>query len=69
MINDPIVSEVRKIRDSLAAECDYNLHTYFEMLRKEDSKLARKESKATSSRSKRDKSEQSAPAAARASRR
>ena len=62
MINDPIVNEVRKIRDHIASECNYDLHTYFEMLRNEDAKLAEKKSKDKSFYSERDKSEQSCSA-------
>ena len=45
MIDDPIINEVRRIREKLASECNDNLHTYFEMLRKEDSKMAQEKSK------------------------
>ena len=33
MINDPIVEEVRKIREQLFAEADYDLGKYVESLR------------------------------------
>jgi hypothetical protein len=33
MIHDPIVAEVRKARAKIAAECGYDLHTYFERQR------------------------------------
>ncbi len=49
MVDDPIVNEVRKIRDHLASESNYNLHTYFEMLRMEDSKRAEEKSNVISS--------------------
>lgn len=51
MTDDPIVNEVRKIRDQIASECNYDLHTYFEMLRNEESGPADKTSKTMSTRS------------------
>ena len=33
MWNDPIVAEVRAVRERIAAECDYDLHRMFERQR------------------------------------
>ncbi len=33
MWEDPIVNEVRKIREEIAKQANYDLHTYFENLR------------------------------------
>ncbi len=33
MWKDPVVEEVRAIREQIAAECDYDLHKIFEMQR------------------------------------
>ena len=33
MWKDPVVEEVRAIREQIAAECDYDLHKLFEMQR------------------------------------
>ena len=35
MKNDPIVSEVRAIRDELAAQCGYDIKEIFQKLRKQ----------------------------------
>lgn len=40
MWNDPIVEEVRRIRQEIFAECDYDLHKLFERERKQFPKLA-----------------------------
>ena len=37
MINDPIVKEVRKAGEKLAKKSDYNVHIFFEKLRKNES--------------------------------
>jgi len=39
MWNDPIVEEVRAVRDRLAAEFDYDVHAIFEDLRKRQADL------------------------------
>ena len=36
MISDPIVEEVRAIRDEIAKECDYDVDAIFQALRKLD---------------------------------
>ena len=41
MVNDPIVEEIHKIREEMAKEANYDLHTMCERLRKRE-----KESKA-----------------------
>ncbi len=33
MWKDPIVNEVRKVREEIAKQSNYDLHTYFENLR------------------------------------
>ena len=35
MYHDPIVEEVRTIRERLAAECDFDVHKIFERARKQ----------------------------------
>ncbi len=35
MYHDPIVEEVRAIRERLAAECDFDVHKIFERARKQ----------------------------------
>lgn len=38
MWEDPIVEEVRRIRERLFAECGYDLHTFFEKMRELEAK-------------------------------
>ena len=38
---DPIVAEVRAIREAIFAECGYDLHTYFERARERTEQLRR----------------------------
>jgi len=38
MWKDPIVEEVRKAREELARRANYDLHTFFENLRKNEKK-------------------------------
>ncbi len=33
MKNDPILQELRKIRDKIAKECDYDVDKYFELVK------------------------------------
>ena len=42
MKDDPIVAEVRAIRDKLAAQCGYNVKELFRQLRQQQSGSARK---------------------------
>lgn len=42
MINDPIVEEVRKVRDAHAAKFNYDLRAIFEDLKKQEKKSKRK---------------------------
>ena len=39
MYDDPIVDEVRKVREQLAAKFDFNVHAYFEELRQRQTRL------------------------------
>ena len=41
MSNDPIVDEVRQIRDAIAREHDYDLEAIFRMLQEAESKSGR----------------------------
>ena len=41
-MNDPIVAEVRAIRDELAAQCDYDLQQIFRQLRQQQASSGRK---------------------------
>ena len=38
MWKDPIVQEARKAGEELARQADYNLHTFFQKLRKNENK-------------------------------
>ncbi len=42
MFNDPIVEEVRRVRDKLAARFDYNIEAIVENARKEQEALGQK---------------------------
>lgn len=42
MINDPIVEEVRKVRDAHAAQFNYDLRAIYEDLKKQEKKSKRK---------------------------
>ena len=42
MINDPIVEEVRKVRDAHAAQFNYDLRAIYEDLKKQEKKSNRK---------------------------
>ena len=42
MFNDPIVEEVRRVRDKLAARFDYNIEAIVENARKEQEASGRK---------------------------
>lgn len=33
-MDSPIVDEVRRVREQISAECDHDIHQYFERLRK-----------------------------------
>jgi len=43
MKEDPIVAEVRAIREELAKKAGYDLDKYFEMLKENERKKAKKE--------------------------
>ena len=40
MIRDPVVEEVRKAGEEMAREANYDIHTYFENMRKSKQKYA-----------------------------
>ena len=42
MCDDPVVKEVRKAGEELARKANYNVHTFFENLRKKEKEESRK---------------------------
>lgn len=47
MWEDPIVNEVRKVREEIARQSNYDLHTYFENLRKNSKNRGSEDEKST----------------------
>ena len=42
MWEDPIVKEIREVGAKIAKECDYDMHKFFELMRKNQRKSGKK---------------------------